>query len=164
MKNQIIIFMKIFVLALFFSNCSKSKDDICEYEAMPNSLGLRITKSGTVVPDLDLLNVKLSYFENNEKKYVSDFSINNIELNNRDKGYISSRIIGILSAKNNIKTYYLEYPNGWQTDTIYVDYLLNTLATNCQYVLNPIKLNNISATVYVTADFGGKPVYEINKP
>ena len=163
MKNQIIIFMKIFVLALFFSNCSKSKDDICMYDAVPSSLILKITKSGTVVPDLDLLNVKLSYFENNEKKYVSDFMINSNNMEVSNKGFIFTRNIGVLSAKNNIKTYYLEYPNGWQTDTLYVDYLPNTPATNCQYVLNPIKVNDILSTVYITSLFN-LPVYEINKP
>lgn len=133
------------------------------YDAVPSSLILKITKSGTVVPDLDLLNVKLSYFENNEKKYVSDFMINSNNMEVSNKGFIFTRNIGVLSAKNNIKTYYLEYPNGWQTDTLYVDYLPNTPATNCQYVLNPIKVNDILSTVYITSLFN-LPVYEINKP
>lgn len=161
-KNKILLVICISISS-FFTNCTNSKNDTCKWDAMPNSSILRITKSGIVVPDNILLNIKLSYYENSTKKYVSDFTIGNIDLNIRGNGYISSREIGFISANKNIKDYYIEYPNGWQTDTIYVDYLPNTLETNCQYVLRPIKVNDVLATVYSTIDFN-LTVYEVNKP
>ncbi len=162
-KLNIICVSLIIIIIVLFTNCSKSKDNVCEYDSIPNSLTLKISKSGDIVPYLVLLNVKLSYFENNEKKYVSDFSPDNVVLNLRDKGYISTRLIGILSAKNNIKTFYIEYSNGWENDTLFVDYLPNTPENNCVYSLNPIKVNNVLATIYTSPDFGGEKIYEVNK-
>ena len=164
MKKKTKTILHILLFILLIPSCSKSTDNTCKYVAIPNSLVIRITKSGVIIPYLSLLNVKLSYFENNEKKYVSDFSPDSVNLNLRDNGYIATRQIGILSAKNNIKTYYIEYSNGWENDTIYVDYLPNTPENNCVYSLNPLKVNDILATIYTTPDFGGTKVYEINKP
>jgi hypothetical protein len=153
MKNYKIKSILIFLLFIFFINCTKSDENVCKWDAMPDSLILKITKSGTIVSDLVLAEIKLSYYENNAKKYVKDFTIENVDTNIRNKGYISTRGIGTLSGNNNIKTYFIEYPNGWPTDTLYVDYLPNTPETNCRYVLNPVKINNTLADTEYSTDF-----------
>lgn len=162
MKKNKILFASCILIASFLTNCSNSNEKTCKYASVPNSLNLKITKSGAIVSDLILSETKLSYYEKNNKKYVSDFSINNIESNFKNKGLISTRNIGVISANNNIKTFYLEYPNGWKTDLLYVDYIPNTPETNCMYVLKPIKVNNVLAIEDNSFIF--KPVYEINIP
>lgn|GEM_PF-6174386 len=92
---------------------------------------------------------------------MTDFAIPQ-DASNQNKGLIASRIIGILSADNNIKTYYIEYSNGWTNDTLYVDYSPNTPATNCLYVLNRVKYNGKTCAVDDSFHLD-LPVYILNK-
>ena len=143
--------------------CKKSNSDSqCKYDAIPSSLILKITKSGIILSDTDLGDCKLSYYDNSVKKYVSDFALSS-DTANRNKGLIASRLIGVLSADNKIKTYNIEYPNGWASDTLYVDYLPHTPATNCLYVQNSIKYNGQIAQTDSNFHFDS-PVYVISKP
>jgi hypothetical protein len=156
-----IIVLFLISISACFVRCKKSNNNTCKYVAMPSSLILKISKSGIPVTDIILSNCKLNYLEANEKKYVTDFTLSQ-DVANQNKGLIASRLIGNLSADKGIKTFYLEYPNGWTTDTLYVDYLPHTPATNCLYIQNPLQCNGQLSSIDNSFQFDS-PVYKINK-
>lgn len=162
MKKIIIAVLSLCSFSTFLLCCKKSSQPTCKYDSIPSSLILKFTKNGNPVGDNILTNVKLSYFEGSTKKYVTDFAISTDTVN-QNKGLKASRNIGILSADNNIKTYYIEYPNGWTEDTLYVDYLPNTPSTNCVYVQNAIKVNVQMASIDSSFHFDS-PVFIVNNP
>jgi hypothetical protein len=153
----------LFVAVISYSLTSCEKESSCKWFHMPHSLRLRIFKSGIVVSHEDLRKCSLTYFERGTKKYISDFSPFNVITDHLNKGLISTRSIGRISADSNIKTYYIECPNGWTTDTLYVDYLPRTPKTNCLYLQNEVKVNTQSASVDISLypDF---PTYIVDKP
>jgi hypothetical protein len=157
-KRTLVLAGIAFFLMLFLS-CSKSKG--CYYDSIPNSLILILKKNGQAVPDSILRNTKLFYLINDSSKFVTDFSTatDSIYFN---MGFILTRTIGFLSGDENIKTYYLEYPNNWNTDTLFVDYTEPSLATDCAYILHPVKFNNQLAPVDTSFHFDS-PVYILNK-
>lgn len=161
MKKLIIVVLGSCTFSTFLLCCKKTSNSTCKYDAIPSSLILKISKSGTILTDTQLRECKLSYIESNTKKYVTDFVLS-LDVNSRNKGLIASRLIGILSADNGIKTYYIEYPNDWITDTLYVDYLPHTPATNCVYVQNTIKFNGQNASIDNNFHFDS-PVFVLNK-
>ena len=115
--KRIIPFIGLCVLTLLNNNCKKSSPT-CHYASVPNSLILQFKKNGQILSDSILSNVKLSYFLNGGKKYVSDFSIAT-DTNYLNMGFMGTRNIGTIS-NGNINTFYIEYPNGWDIDSVYV--------------------------------------------
>jgi len=77
-------------------------------------------------------------------------------------GFLGSRSIGLISADENIKTYYIEYPNNWVTDTLLVDYQPRSLSTNCNYVLKSVNFNSVIPIIDTSFHFDA-PVYLLNK-
>ncbi len=162
--KKVLMIITILLLSHWISSCKKSTSDSqCKNVAMPSSLILRIFKNGIKTSDLILKDVKLSYYEANTKKYVTDFTINNLETSYQNMGLITTRLIGILSADDKIKTYFIEYPNSWVSDTLYVDYSPRSNTNSCQYVQQPCKNNNQQCLIDNTFNFDS-PVYIINKP
>ena len=147
-------------LVLFFS-CSKYTKGQCEYLSIPNSLILILKKNGQIVPDSILQKTKLFYLVKDSIKFVTDFSIST-DSNYFNMGFIGTRTIGFLSGDDSIKSYYLEYPNSWSTDTLFVDYTAPFLVTDCVYILHPVKFNNQLAPVDTSFHFDS-PVYILNK-
>lgn len=92
-------------------------------QTMNNSLAFLLTKNNQRLPDSIVNNIKMAYYEGNNKKYINDLSrgINEGGFMAYDIGLLSTRDIGGYSSGGGIKNYYLEYPNG-QIDTLYVDY------------------------------------------
>lgn len=164
MNKISIALVTIMLLSSCFVSCKKTNsDNICKYDAMPSSLILKFLKNGVKVSDLILKDLKLSYYEANTKKYVSDFSINNLETSYQNMGLITTRLIGVLSADNNIKTFFIEYPNSWPSDTLYVDYSPRSNTNGCQYVQQPCKCNSQLCLIDNSFNFDS-PVYVLNKP
>ena len=81
-----------------------------------------------------------------------------------NKGLIISEDAGYYSWNQNIKTFYLEYPNNLPTDTLMINYIYG-VQTNCEFVTNPISVNKqflqIDSTSFV--QFNLRP-YTIIKP
>lgn len=161
-KYSIIIFTA--VTGSCFYSCKD--ESLCKWDNMPNSLALRIFKSGIAVSHEDLRKCRLSYYDKGTKKYISDFSPFNIEVSQQNTGLITTRSVGTLSADSNIKTYYIEYPNEWSIDTLRVDYLPRTQATNCLYLQNEIRVNKQPASIdsILRDDFPDFQIYLVFKP
>lgn len=112
--------------------------------------------------DDDLQKLKLRYSANGETKYFTGFSPCLIDPSYKDKGLILvGWEIGLLSAKSNLKEFYIEYPNGWREDTLYVDYLPQSPETNCQCIQNEIRVNGVKAAIDSQMN---PPAYIIDKP
>jgi hypothetical protein len=166
MKTKILFVIAIMIVGTAFVlfACTKisGPNSGCQFSEVPFSLILEFRKGGVVLGDSILSGAKLSYFDGGNKKYVPDFTISNLDSGYQKKGLITSREVGFLSGDGNIKTYYLEYPNGWTKDTLYIDYLTRSPATNCVYVEKPPKFNGKVAPVDSVYDFDS-PVYILNK-
>lgn len=160
MKLTFFISIVIFLTGMIIIPACK-KPSGCHWDAMPSSLFLEFRRGNNFVPDSILTGIKLSYFDGSSKKYVLDFVSSYIDSAYKQKGLIGTRDIGFLSGDSNVKTYYLEYPNGWSSDTLYVDYLTRSPATNCVYVQKIPKINGKNAPVDSTYLDGF--VYIINK-
>jgi hypothetical protein len=116
----------------------------------PPPIFFRINKNGQLITDSTFLSaIKLSYYQNNNKYYVTDFgllsgtdSIHNITYNNKGVMYA-----GIKSVNNNTNTYYLEYPNNFSSqDTLFAYYLNPSPTTNCEYKINEVTINSQKPT------------------
>jgi len=148
-----------FILLISIANCSKSKSSNCQYVSPPNSLFFLLKKAGNRLPDSILNNLKLSYNESGNKKFLSDFVRATAEGYNL--GVMTTRLIGIRSADQNIKDFVIEYPNG-TTDTIYADYEPPSTNNNCLYLIKQIKYNNQIS--YPDPNIPQQTVYLFNKP
>jgi len=110
----------------------------------PHSLFFLIKKGGSRLPDSTLDNMKLYYYQNGIKTYLSDFGRATEEGYNL--GILTTRDIGLRSGNDNIKIFYLEYLYG-QPDTLFADY--RHLSTNeakqdpcyCYYPIQQVKFN-----------------------
>jgi hypothetical protein len=161
---KILIILSALILFFGIAACKKTKNETdCKYDAIPNSMFLKITKNGIVLNDTVLANCKLSYIDGAIKKYITDFSKNNLASQYQGMGLISTRLVGILSADNSIKTFYLEYPQAWSIDTLTIDYLKPTPSTNCLYIQNSVKQNGVPAEIDSSLHFNS-PVFIIAKP
>ena len=124
--------------------CSKRKGP----QVVPASLFFIIKQNGIRLDDNTLNDMKLYYFRSGIKTYVSDF------LRATEEGYNlgvqTTRTIGDISADENIKDYYLQFPNG-DLDTLIVDYkhVNDREAFNnscyCYYPLQSVKYNGTVA-------------------
>lgn len=129
------------VLAIGLQHCTKTKK--CQYTSPPLSFFFLIKQGGNRLPDSVLDNTRIFYFENGIKKQLSDLVRATEE--GRELGVLTTRLIGLLSADQNIKTFIIEYPVD-PADTLYVDYVSPTPANNCLYSNNLVRFNNQVAT------------------
>ncbi len=87
-------------------------------------------------------------------RYLPDFTRakNTNSLNGYDLGLVGTLDIVYKSSDNNIKDYYLEFPNG-DIDTLFVDFRrltsceANISACKCLFPLNAVKYNGRTATL-----------------
>lgn len=139
MKSNLILLV---IPVLYAMSCSKGKGP----QVIPDSLFFVIKQNGIRLDDNTLNNMKLYYFKGGNKTYVSDFSRASEEGYNL--GVQTTRAIGTISADENIKDYYLEFPNS-DIDTLYVDYKHvgdNEAFNNscyCHYPLQAVKYNGM---------------------
>jgi hypothetical protein len=144
-------------------SCSKSRGK--GPQVIPSSLFFVIKKNGVKLDDIVLDNIKLYYFKNGNKAYISDFQRSTGEGYNL--GVQTTRNIGDISADENIKGYYLEFQSG-EIDTLYVNYrhLSENDAFNnpcyCYYPLEQVKYNGILASPDPTIT--QQKVYRFDKP
>ena len=135
-------------LTLIFSYCSKNRLSPCaNYNFAPPSIFcFDIRHENRPLPDSTINNMKLYYYNKNQKVYLSDFGrLTDPAINSL--GIFATREIGFLSADTSIKDYYLEFTNG-TIDTIYVDYKAytpcesDTSLCQCTYPLKKVMFNN----------------------
>lgn len=138
---KIILYIFGFTLFIGASNCSKSNK--CYYDTPPNSLFFLLKKGGDRLPDATLTNLKISYIEDGEKKFLPDLirGVNEGGVDAFTMGIMTTRLIGILSADNNIKDFVIEYADG-SRDSLFVNYEGPSTNTNCFYVIKQVKYNN----------------------
>ena len=137
-------------LVLFFLQMHCSKYDKCAFDTslVPHSLFFIVNKSHQRLDDITLNSIKLFYYKDVNKVYVSDFIRGSEEAYNL--GVLTSRDIGSISGDEGIKDFYLEYLGG-DIDTLFVDYkkLNQEDACNhpckCNYPLESVKFNGVAA-------------------
>jgi hypothetical protein len=160
MKKYNLLIICLLLLLLF--SCKKNQSNPCPtfwgYK-LPYSLFFKLNLNGNRLADSVLNKLKLSYYQNGSKKYISDFSraINEGSLNAFDSGIMVTRDIGFNSGDANIKDYYLEFPDG-DIDTLFVDYRkysqceADTSVCQCLYPLYSVHFNGQKASpdAYIT--------------
>ena len=164
--------MKISTIALvsfaFISfSCSKSRGK--GPQVVPTVLFMVIKTNGVRLDDNNLNTLKLFYFKNGVKTYLSDFmrGVNEGGFNAFDLGVQGTRKIGDISADENIKDYYLEFQNG-DIDTLFVNYRHlneNDAFSNscyCYYPLEQLKFNGTVCSPDSTIT--QQKVYKFDKP
>ncbi|MBK8295893.1 MAG: hypothetical protein IPK91_01090 [Saprospiraceae bacterium] len=118
--------MKIYNLFLFIlpfiSGCDNNDCKFGPYQ-IPYALNFIILKNGITIDTMELNSLKISYFDNNQKKYLKEFrrGKNNGDYKAYDIGVIEVVDMGIISGDSKIKTFYVEYSN-YKPDTIFADY------------------------------------------
>ncbi len=120
----------------------------------PHSIFFVIKSNGARLPDSVLNNMRMYYYENNIKKYVTDFTraVNEAGVQAYDLGIQTTRNIGFISGDENIKTYYLDYEYG-PDDTLFVNYVHLTEKQAkrdpcyCYYPLKEVKYNGVVASL-----------------
>ena len=146
MKSKYSVLFGSFIFLALFGTCNK-KDPLGP-QVINYSLFFLIKENGARLSDSVLNDMHLYYYENGVKKYMSDFSrcINEGGFQAHDLGIQATRDAGWISADKNIKTFYLEYPDG-SADTLYIDYRhvsYNEAVRNscyCYYPLQSVKFN-----------------------
>lgn len=138
---------------LSFSSCKKKG---CHWASVPDTLMLEFRQNGSQLPDSILQKVKISYFDNGTKKYISDLAVAS-DSTFSNLGLMGTRTIGSISS-GSINKFYIEYSNGWSKDSIYVHYIPPSEKTNCRYKQEPLKFNTHTAPVDTSFHFGS-PVY-----
>lgn len=153
-KSKIILgICSLIVITTFFS-CKKTNNS-CKNYTPPNSLFFQVIMNGDILPDSILENLKMYYMKNGTKVYITDLSLG-IEVFSK-KGIMTTRSVGTLGANY----YILEYENGLQSDTLYVDYSDATPATGCRFLLKKVTFNKDEITA--SDSFGYQPVYIFHK-
>lgn len=158
--------MMILAISLFKCNCYKD----CAFGTydIPHSLIFVVKKDNNRLEDSILDNMKLFYYKNGMKLYISDFSRskNEGQYYFRDLGLQGSLDIGFKSSEDNIKDYFLEYPNG-DIDTLFVDYKSLSQKEACEHPcrcccpLERMKFN--SKVVSIDSSIKVQTVYIFNK-
>ena len=162
MKYLLLIFICFSLVAV---KCTKSRSGP---QDIPRSFFFLIKKNNVRLEDNTLNNTKMYYLKDGAKMYVSDFTraINGGELNAYDLGIQTSFRIEDISANENIKNFYLEYPNS-DVDTLFIDYkrLSEKEAFNhpcyCYTPLEQVKYNGI--TVLPDSNIKQQTVYRFDK-
>lgn len=135
---------------------------------MPHTLYFIIKHNGVHLSDNTLDSMRLSYYINNSKKYVLDFTraTNEDGIPARELGVQLTREVGNISGEQGIKNFYLEYPNG-DVDTLYVDYQhLSDRAgakdpCGCLYPFKGILFNDVEPGL--ASDIPDVKIYQLNK-
>ena len=146
MAKKIIIYIIVCICATSL-NCNKSGSSGppltpggCVWYNAPDPFFFQLRQNGQILPTLVVNNISVAYFDNNVKKYVTDLSPATDSYSNM--GIIGSRTMCLTSSGDKgIKVFYIEYYNGYSTDTIYLDYTAATPITNCQYLFKQVKFN-----------------------
>ncbi len=160
MKSIICSLVSFILLAV---SCNKSVRE--GPQVIPSSLFFVVKKNGIRLDDITLDNMKLYYLKNGNKTYISDFQRGTGDGYNL--GVQTTRNIGDISADENIKDFYLEFPNA-DIDTLYVNYrhLSENDAFNnpcyCYYPLEQVKYNGTLASPDPTIT--QQKVYRFDKP
>lgn len=126
-------------LLLTVSHCKKLEKEKCTYVSPPASFFFLLKQSGNRLPDEELNNLKISYWEGGVKKYVSD--LGRAGEDGYTLGVMSSRLMGLLSADQNVKAFTLEYGSG-KKEALYVDYETAMPANNCVYTIREVRYNS----------------------
>lgn len=116
-------------------------------QPFPDSIFILVKENNHRLPDSTLNRLYMVYYENGQKRYVSDFSrgINSFE----SLGIMETRNIGYISADKGIKNFYLEYAAG-DVDTVYADFRRVTKEDGdnncaCEVPLVALKFNGKTA-------------------
>lgn len=144
------------VLTVALQHCSKSKR--CEYSSPPASLFFLIKKDGSRLPDAVLENTRIFYMENGNRKQLTDLVRATDE--GHALGVLTSRLIGVISADQHLKTFFIEYP-AYSTDTLYVAYSPPGRDNNCVYTRDQVLFNNELITPELV--ISTQQVYVFNK-
>ncbi len=158
-----IIFSILLSFILLSMSCSKNRR--LGPQVIPASLFFVIKTNGVRLDDNTLNTMKLYYFNNGIKTYISDFQRGTGD--GFALGVQTTRNIGDVSADQSVKDYYLEFQNG-DIDTLFVDYrhLNENDAFNdpcyCYYPLREVKYNSVTASPDPTIT--QQKVYLFNKP
>lgn len=156
--SKFIFIICIIGLTIGFTHCTKSQNK-CNYVSPPSSFFFLPKKNGNRLPDSILDNMKISYMANGSTTYVADLV--RATGDGRDMGILTTRLIGILSADQNIKEFSIEFPDG-TSDELYVDYEPPSPNNGCLYLISQIKYNGI--VVQPDPAITEQTVYSFNKP
>lgn len=124
-----------------WSGCKKGVSSGCKYFNAPSSLALKIVTPSGILSDSILALCKISYLKNGNKTFVADLGVSHNSAA-QHLGILWTRDIVFTSADDQIKTYYLEYPNNLSRDTLLIDYDSPTPTTNCLYAIKSLKYND----------------------
>lgn len=152
MTNKIFFIILFLSVPILFLTCKKS--NLCNSVAVPPVFFFQIKESGIIISDSILASLKISYFVNGSKEYISDLSQATDFYAN--KGILTSRQIGTFQDQ----TFFIEYPDA-DIDTLMVSNILPSPSTNCEYKISKIEFNN--SIISKDTSFGYQPVYIFNK-
>ncbi|MEI6582724.1 MAG: hypothetical protein WCO43_03945 [Chitinophagia bacterium] len=173
MLNRIKLFgLVVFVLV----SCKKYSDSDCPsppYFIPPESLFFQVRQNSKKLDNYSLDWSRLFYIKNSQRFYLEkrDFkrAVNDLSSNYMayDSGVlVAGWSVALLSADDNIKIFYLEYPNG-NIDTIGIDYRhynnceIDTSRCKCIYPRFDIKFNG--NTAYTNKIVTDQQIYIFNK-
>ncbi len=181
MKNNTTIFLtSIFILLLFVTGCNKKPyvPPVPYPDMTPFVINIEITKNGNILPDSILKQIKISYNASGAKNYLVDFGMGKLytdttksvtgsfeayllssTTNRPDSlsfpstpGNFITNMIPVKVPPSPVTDYYIEYPNGLKTDTLYlVTNIQNgtqAMASSCSCTYPPpkqIMFNGINA-------------------
>jgi len=132
MKNKTFI-LKLFSICIFLwiGSCSKKNTPTtqpCYPDLTPFVITIEITHNGLIFQDSILSKIKMSYYQSGVKKYVSDFKMGKLYVDTSisvvgsfNAFTLSAGITmaNTYNADSSVRNFYIEYPNGLSTDTMY---------------------------------------------
>lgn len=140
MKIKILVSFLAIIFCWQITSCNKNSNK-CKWAAEPPVFLFQIKKNGSALNNSVLTGTKLSYINNGNKKYVSDLSVAT-----DSSGILGSRQIGTFEKQ----TFFIEYPNNSDIDTLEVQNSMPSLSTNCQYKIVQVRFNNNMVTSDIT--------------
>jgi hypothetical protein len=142
MKYKNFVFaLVIYVSYLLVTGCHKNTG--CHWAAEPPYFFFQIKKNGIILNDSILDGLKISYTSGNGEKYISDLSIAT-----DSSGILGSRQIGTFQNQD----FFIKYLNNSDIDTLTVQNLMPSPATNCEYKIEQVKFNNFVIISDTTVD------------
>jgi hypothetical protein len=150
-----------------FAACSHKDNDYCPpYDPGDLAPGpttvLEIRLHGRPLSSDTLSLVKMSYQLNGTKEYVGDLYVVNDAM--AGKYLLRTYNARDLSRLSDVKNFYLEYPYGLPTDSLYINYSGPSPQTLCQLLEQPLMYNNLPALKDSTTISTGFFPYIIEKP
>lgn len=159
MNSRLIFFILFSSIIILGLNCKKTSSS-CSDTPEPPVFFFQIKKNGVPLGNDTLQNIKLSYIVNGVKDYITDLSEATDYYANM--GILDTRTAGVISSTQGIQIFYIEYPNGFSTDTLFLDYPPVSSSTDCSYFLSKVQFDGV--TIEGDTAFGYQPVYVFNKP